>query len=411
MIYKKWSKALTNLISMTYKGGVAMTQDKMKRWRLILGEEVQDKLEELSQNDDTCNNLELTKEDMLLDNALSQIYSNENFGEIGGSETTGSGRGRSLPNASKWLGDIQDLFDKDIVTIIQNDAIERCGLKQLLLEPEVLENMEPDINLASTIMMIKDQIPAKNKDSVRRFIQKIVEQINKLLADDVRKVISAKLNKREHSPIPSATAIDFKYTINRNLKNYNQELGTIIPEKVYFFDRANKSESNKWTIILDIDKSGSMGESVIYSSVLSCILASISSIKTKVVAFDTEIVDLTEMCDDPVDLLYGFNLGGGTDINKSIGYCQTLIENPNKTIFFLISDLEEGGNLSSMLNRLEHMKASGVTIVCLLAISDSGKPYYDHSVAEKIGKIGINCFGCSPQQLPELLSNTLNQNF
>lgn len=283
----------------------------------------------------------------------------------------------------------------------------RCGLKQLLFEPELLENLEPDINLASTILMLKEQIPKRSKDSVRAFIKKIVEEINKLLEQDIRRAVTAAVNKRKHSPIPSAAALDYKMTISRNLKHYNPELRTIVPEHFYFFDRTSTTAANKWTIILDIDQSGSMGESVIYSSIISCILASMTSIKTRVVAFDTNIVDLTEKSDDPVDLLFGFQLGGGTDINKSVAYCEQFIENPSKTLFFLISDLEEGGNRAAFLRRMEEMKTSGVTVVSLLALADGGKPYYDAQMAQKIANLGIPCFGCTPQMLPTLLERAL----
>ena len=215
--------------------------------------------------------------------------------------------------------------------------------------------------------------------------------------------MTAAVNRKKHSPIPSAAALDYKMTISRNLKHYNQELKTIVPEHFYFFDRTTNSAANKWTVILDVDQSGSMGESMIYSSVLSCILASMSSLKTHIVAFDTNVVDLTEKCEDPVDLLFGFQLGGGTDINKSIAYCQTLIENPSKTILFLVSDLEEYGNRAAFVRRMEELKTSGVTVVCLLAIADKGKPYYDAQMAQKIAGLGIPCFACSPEMLPELL--------
>ena len=187
----------------------------------------------------------------------------------------------------------------------------------------------------------------------------------------------------------------------------NKELKKIIPEHYYFFERASTNPSSKFTVILDIDQSGSMGESVIYSSVMACILASIASLKTRVVAFDTEIVDLTEKSDDPVDLLYGFQLGGGTDINKSIKYCMKYIENPKKTIFFLISDLMEGGNRGGMLRNLEDMKEAGATVVCLLAISGDGQPYYDAQMAGKIASMGIPCFACNPEKLPLLLERVL----
>jgi len=285
----------------------------------------------------------------------------------------------------------------------------RCGLKQLIFEPELLENLEPDVNLAATILMLKDQIPKRSKESVRGFIKKIVEEINKLLEQDIRRAVTAAVNKRKHSPIPSAAALDYKMTISRNLKHYNPELKTIVPEHFYFFDRTSTTAANKWKVILDIDQSGSMGESVIYSSIMSCILASMSSLTTHIVAFDTNIVDLTEKCEDPVDLLFGFQLGGGTDIDKSVAYCQSLIENPSRTLFFLISDLMEGGNRAALLRRLEEMKASGVTVLCLLALADGGRPYYDAQIAQKIAGMVIPCFACNPQMLPELLERAFKR--
>ena len=293
------------------------------------------------------------------------------------------------------------------MTVIQGDAMNRCGLKQLIFEPELLENLEPDVNLASTILMLKDQIPKRSKESVRVFIKKIVEEINRLLEQDIKRVVTASLNRRSHSPIPSAAALDFKTTISRNLKHYNTKLKTIVPEHFYFFDRTSTTAANKWTVILDIDQSGSMGESVIYSSIISCILASMSSLKTRIVAFDTKVIDLTEKSDDPVDLLFGFQLGGGTNIDLSVAYCQQFIENPAKTLFFLISDLEEGGNRAALLRRLEEMKTSGVTVVCLLALADGGRPYYDAQMAQKIATMGIPCFACNPQMLPTLLERAL----
>lgn len=375
-------------------------EGQIRRWRLILGQESESRFSDMA-------DAALTKEQDLMDQALAAIYNRTESGGFGNSSGRGGGKGPSNPQISCWLGDVRSLFDKELVTVIQNDAMERCGLKQLLFEPELLENLEPDVSLASTILVLKDQIPKRSKESVRAFIKKIVDEINKLLEQDIRRAVTAAVNKKRHSPIPSAAALDYKMTIRRNLKHFNQELGTIVPEHFYFFDRTSTSAANKWTVILDIDQSGSMGESVIYSSIVSCILASMSSIKTRIVAFDTNIVDLTEKSDDPVDLLFGFQLGGGTDINKSVAYCEQFIENPSKTLFFLISDLEEGGNRAGFLRRMEEMKASGVTVVSLLALADGGKPYYDGQMAQKIANLGIPCFACNPQMLPVLLERAL----
>ena len=372
--------------------------ERMRRWRLILGSESSEQFNRMSDGKGTV----LSKEQELMDQALASIYNNSASGGFGGNGKEG-GKGPSNPQITKWLGDVRSLFDKDLVKIVQADAMERCGLKQLLFEPELLESIEPDVSLASTILMLKDQIPKRSKESVRLFIQKIVEEINKLLEADIRRAVTAAINKKNHSPIPSAAALDYKMTIRRNLKNYNRELQTIIPEHFYFFDRTTVSASRQWHVILDIDQSGSMGESVIYSSIMSCILASMSSIQTHVVAFDTNVVDLTEKSDDPVDLLFGFQLGGGTDIDKSVAYCERFVENPKKTLFFLITDLYEGGNRASLLRRLGELKDAGVTVVCLLSIADGGKPYYDVQMAERVASLKIPCFACNPQMLPVLL--------
>lgn len=374
---------------------------RIKRWRLILGVESEERFTSMNANEKPG----LSEEQIMMDQALAAIYNRSEAGGFG--QGRGAGNGPSNPKISKWLGDVRTLFEKDLVTVIQSDAIERCGLRQLIFEPELLENLEPDIGLASTLLILKDQIPKRSKESARAFIAKIVEEINKLLEADIRRAVTSAINRRLHSPIPSASALDFQLTIRRNLKNYNKELGTIVPEHFYFFDRTTTAASRQWTVILDVDQSGSMGESVIYSSIMSCILASIASIRTHIVAFDTNIVDLTEKCDDPVDLLFGFQLGGGTNIDQSVAYCQKFVENPSKTLFFLITDLEEGGNRASLMNRLKELKESGVTVVCLLAIADGGKPYYDAQMAEKVARIGIPCFACNPEMLPLLLQRAL----
>lgn len=373
------------------------TNDRLRRWRLILGSEAQKRMEGMGDGPD------LSQEDLMMDTALDAIYNRDMKFGFGG----GAGKGASSPQISRWLGDVRTLFDKDIVKIIQSDAMERCGLKQLIFEPKLLENIEPDMHMASMILTLKDQIPKKSKENAREFIRKIVEQINALLETDLKRAVTASINRKLHSPIPSASALDFQTTIRKGIKDYNTKLKKIIPQKYYFFERSATTAANKYTVILDIDQSGSMGESVIYSSIMSCILASMSAIKTKVVAFDTNIVDLSEKCEDPIDLLFGFTLGGGTDIEKSIKYCTKYIENPKKTIFFLISDLEEGGNRAGLLRRLTQMKEDGVIVICLLAISDSGKPYYDANMAQRIANNGIPCFAAAPQMLPRLLEKAM----
>lgn len=372
---------------------------QVKRWRLILGASVQDQLS-------SCvSGMELSAEQMEMDQALAAIYDEtEESGEA--QSRRSAGLGASAPRLAKWLGDIRTYFKEDVVCIIQQDAIEKKGLKQLLFEPETLKTIQPNVQLVGTLMSLSGQIPERAKETARMVVRAVVDEIKLQLEQQIRQAVMGALNRREHTPIPHASSIDWKWTIGRNLKNYQPGLQTIVPERVYFYSRAQRT--NSWTVIVDMDQSGSMADSVVYGAVMGSIFASIPALKTRVIAFDTEVVDLTEKCgDDPVNMLFGVQLGGGTDINKSVAYCQQFIEDPTKTLFIMITDLFEGGNQSQLVRRLEEMVGNGVTCICLLALADHGKPMFDEALAKKLAGIGIPCFACNPNRIPELLDRAI----
>lgn len=380
------------MISILETGDMEIQQ---KRWRLILGQAAE---KNLAGSDAPSL---LSEDEILMDEALAALYNPDRTGGLGQSGGI---------RLAKWLGDVRASFPDDVVSVIQNDAIERKGLSELLFEPETLRTIKPSIEMVAALMALKGKIPERTKDAARELVKSVVEDIKKLLENDIRRAVKGALNRRERTLLPGGPqSIDWNYTIRRNLKNYQPDRKTIIPERFYFFDR--KKNSQQWTIILDIDQSGSMANSVIYASIIGSIFASIPALKTHVVAFDDKVVDLTEQANlDPVDLLFGIQLGGGTDINKSLAYCQSFIEDPSKTIFIVVTDLYEGGNQAAMLRRMKEMHESGVTVLTLLALSDQGVPSYDQGNAAKLAAMGIPCFGCSPNLLPELLEDILKSN-
>jgi len=378
---------------------MAVDPAQISRWRMILGKESSDALGAC------CGGAPvLSPEQALMDEALAAIY-DETEGD-GESKQRQAGLGGSAPRMAKWLGDIRTYFTEDVVTVIQQDAIERKGMKQLLFEPEMLRNVQPNVQLVSTLLALKGQIPERTKETARMVVRSVVEKIKLALEQKIRQAVMGALNRRAHSPIPNVSSIDWKWTIGRNLKNYSPQLQTIVPERVYFYNRAQRA--NNWTVIVDMDQSGSMADSVVYGSVCGAIFASLPALNTRVVAFDTEVVDLTEKCGtDPVDMLFGVQLGGGTDINKSVAYCEPFITDPRRTLFILITDLYEGGNQAQLVRRMADMVGSGVRCICLLALSDSGVPSFDEGLAKKLSVLGIPCFGCTPQRLPELMEGAL----
>ena len=378
--------------------------DKFQRWRLVLGKKVEDQMSGLRSGAGGGPGGTLSKEMSDIDGALGAIYDlDEKQPEERGKR--GAGLGSSRPRLAAGLGDIRKYFELDVVVVIQQDAIERKGLRELLFEPETLSQITPSVELVGTLLSLKGMIPDKTKDTARQVVRAVVEEIKKLLAAAIERAVRGALNRSRHQPIPSLPNMDWRRTIQANLKNYIPERHTIIPDHFYFY--ARQQRRREWNVIVCMDQSGSMAESVVYASVMGAIFASIPALETHVIAFDTEVVDLTAQCDDPVDLLFGVQLGGGTDINRAVTYCQGLMHDPRKTLFILITDLYEGGNHTKLVQRIAEMSAAGVRGVCMLALSDSGIPSYDERLARQFADAGMPCLGCTPRVLPEVLAAML----
>ncbi len=367
-------------------------EQHQKRWRLILGGGDADGI--------GCS---LSGLEQGMDNCLSAVYGD-------GANNGGGKRGSlnaSAPNVTRWLGDIRQYFPSSVVRVIQQDAIERLGLRQLLLEPEVLQAVEADIHLVATLISLKNVIPGKTKSTARLVVAKVVDELLRRLQQPMQQAVKGALNRSIRNRRPRLQEIDWNRTIRANIKNYLPEYNAIVPEIRIGYGRKRSALKE---VVLCIDQSGSMAPSVVYSSIFAAVMASIPALSTRMVVFDTSIVDLTaELHDDPVDLLFGLQLGGGTDINRAVGYCQGLISRPEDTVFILISDLYEGGNGKEMLKRVASLVASGVQVISLLALSDEGAPFYDHDMAAQFAALGIPTFACTPDQFPELMANALSK--
>ena len=381
-------------------------EERLRRWRIVLGGGM------------AC---QLSGRDARKDGVLGQLYGRARRDKLKrlhgkgqpGKQLKGKERSQfggmeaSMPDVSRWLGDIREYFPEPVVEVLQQDAIEVIGLKKLLTQKEILEQIQPDVNLVATLLTLKDVIPDETKDSARILVRKVVEDLMRRLENPLREAIRGALNRANRTRRPRHHDIDWNRTIRANLKHYLAEYQTIIPELLIGFGRKRNEAPHH--IIICIDQSGSMAASMVYSSIFGAVMASIPAIKTHLVVFDTSVVDMTPHLHDPVDLLFGTTLGGGTDIQGAIAYCQTLIENPQRTTLVLISDLIEGGSHERLFQRTKHLIDSGVQLVCLLALSDRGEPSFSREIAAEISSQGSVAFACTPDLFPELMAATLNR--
>ncbi len=373
------------MVNKTERDPQSLSDDeRLRRGRLVLGGGAAD-----------GTGVGLRGDDLKIDDALTALYDSERRG----------GLGASAPNIARWLGDIRTYFPTSVVQLLQRDALERLDLRQMLLQPELLATVEPNVHLVADLMALKSVMPTKTRETARQVVRRVVEELQRKLANPTRQAILGSLNRARRNRRPRHNEIDWQRTIRANLKHYQPRYRTIIPETRIGYGRKRSALRD---IILCVDQSGSMGASVVYSGIFGAVLASLPAVQTRMVVFDTEVVDLTDELQDPVDLLFGVQLGGGTDINRAMSYCQGLVRRPQETILVLISDLYEGGSREDMLKRAAALAGSGVQLIALLALSDDGAPSYDHSIAAALAALGAPSFACTPDLFPDLMAAAIN---
>jgi Mg-chelatase subunit ChlD len=376
-------------------GGEREDTERLRRWRLLLGAPAAEAIE-------GADGTKLSQADQAVDAALAALYDRPEDDADRRGRRRSAGLGASAPSVARWLGDIRTYFPSSVVQVMQRDAIDRLQLRQLLLEPEMLASVQPDVHLVGTLLSLSSVMPEATKETARQVVRTVVEEIERRIRRATQAAVTGAVSRATRTRRPRPRDIDWNKTIAANLSRYQPEYRTVIPERLIGYGRRQQVVARD--IVLAIDQSGSMASSVVYASVFGAVLASIRAVRTSMVVFDTAVVDLTEKLADPVDVLFGVQLGGGTDINQAVAYAQTLITRPRDTVFVLISDLFEGGDEDQMLARVAAMKAEGVQVVALLALSDDGAPAYDSANAAALAELDVPAFACTPDAFPDLLA-------
>lgn len=371
-----------------------------QRWRLILGKYADTRLNGHS------GAARLEGQYGRMDQALDYLYGREYQGR-GLREATGPGSlDPSQLKVVDWLGEVRELFPRDTVEVIEKHALERYGLTELVTDPQTLERLEPNQALLRTLLSLRGQLQPQVMHTVRRIIRHVIEEIRRQLEPEVRQALSGRLNRFRHSPMAVAQNFDPAGTLRRNLRHYNRERNQLVVEQLLFFER--NTRRLPWDIILCIDQSGSMVDSIIHSAVMAGILAGLPAFRVKLVVFDTSIVDLSDHVDDPVETLMRVQLGGGTHIAQAVRYCGQLIENPQRTVLVLITDFCEGAPPGELVGAVKALAEARVKLLGLAALDGAANPVYDRQMAERLAACGMEIAALTPQRLAHWLVKVIS---
>ncbi|SHO44077.1 VWA domain-containing protein [Anaerocolumna xylanovorans] len=360
---------------------------QLNKWRLLLGKYAKEHI--------SFEGADLHYMDM--EELLDYLYERE-YGEDSGVRKEG-GSGDSNLTVSDWLNKIRELFPKETVEILERHALENYGMSELLTDKEVLEKLEPNRELLKTILQLKSLMKGEVLETARRIVKKVADELMKKLEQDMKKSLLGRLDRSKASHVPSIRNLDIKKTISANLKNYDMESKQLVLKRIYFNSRVKKYHT--WRIILAVDESGSMLDSVIHSAVMAGIFARLPMLDTRLVIFDTNVVDLSGYIEDPVETLMSVQLGGGTDIAGALAYCEGLIDNPSRTMVVLISDLYEGGGYQRLYSVGKGIIEAGAKLIALTSLDMEANPNYDRNAAAHLASLGAHVAAMTPEGLAD----------
>lgn len=370
----------------------------LNRWRLVLGS-MSDNSLSFSGSDREI----LSFEDM--EQLLDYLYSHAQGDDVRGESISdrSGGLGESQLTAAKWITKVRELFPKQTAEVLERHALDEFKMTELLTDKKVLEQMKPDMSLLKTVLQLKHLMKGEVLETAKKIARAVAEELSEKLAQSTRQALTGRLDRNSRSPVRSAHNIDIHKTIRRNLKNYDKENETLVLKDVYFSSRVKKY--NKKTVIIAVDESGSMLGSVIYSAVMAQIISKLPFAEIKLVIFDTEIVDLSGMVEDPVEVMMSVQLGGGTDIGKALSYCESLIQTPSDTCVLCVTDLCEGGYPHILLNTAQNIMTSGAKLSFLTALDECANPVYDKNMGQRLADMGAFVGAMTPDRLGDYIGS------
>lgn len=369
----------------------------MERWRLILGEA----------GNACLGGRPLSQTALGRDAALDWLYGRDEELARRDVRTRSGGDGPSQLTTVDWLGQIVKLFPKETVERLERDAVERYNIPDVLTDPDVLSRIEPNPTLLKAVLRTKHLMNPQVLALARRIVTAVVQQLMERLAVTVRQSFAGARSRRP-SRFQQARNFDMRRTIRANLGHYQPEQRRLLIEEAYFFGRTRR-QLETWQFILLVDQSGSMVGSVIHAAVTAACLWGLPGIRTHLVAFDTDIVDLTSDVDDPVELLLKVQLGGGTDIARAVTYGAGLIDNPRRAIVALVTDFYEGGSPSTLVRAVRRLVEQGSHVLGLAALDEEANPAYDRQTAQMLADVGAHVGAMTPAHLGEFVAETVGR--
>ncbi|MEU3462866.1 VWA domain-containing protein [Streptomyces sp. NPDC006733] len=268
---------------------------------------------------------------------------------------------------------------------MEADLVKRMHLREVLADPRLAARLTPSMSLIEQLLRDKNNLSDVALANAKSLIRRFVDEVAEVLRTQVEKASVGALD-RSIPPKRVFRNLDLDRTIWKNLTNWSPEDERLYVDRLFYRHTARRTTPQR--LIVVVDQSGSMLDSMVNCTILASIFAGLPKVDVHLIAYDTRAVDLTPWVHDPFETLLRTNLGGGNDGPVAMAMARPKITEPRNTVMVWISDFYEFNRSQPLFEGIEAVHRSGVKFIPVGSVTSSGRQEVNPWFRERFKALG-----------------------
>ncbi|MEU1088452.1 VWA domain-containing protein [Streptomyces sp. NPDC005892] len=286
---------------------------------------------------------------------------------------------------------------------LEADLVRRMRLREVLADPKLAARLTPSMSLIEQLLRDKNNLDGVALANAKSLIRRFVDEVAHVLRTQVEKATVGPLD-RSVPPKRVFRNLDIDRTIWKNLTNWSPEEERLYVDRLYYRHTTRKTTPQR--LIVVVDQSGSMVDSMVNCTILASIFAGLPKVDVHLVAYDTKALDLTPWVHDPFETLLRTRLGGGTDGTVAMALAQPKIAEPRNTVVVWISDFYEW-QCEPLFESMAALHRSGVKFIPVGSVTSAGRGSVNPWFRERFKDLGTPVLSGHIRKLVHELKNFL----
>ncbi|WP_068054325.1 VWA domain-containing protein [Nocardia xishanensis] len=294
---------------------------------------------------------------------------------------------------------------RGVLADLEADLVSRMRLREVLADPALASQLTPSMSLLEQLLRDKANLSGVALANAKSLIRRYVEQVAEVLRTQVQQTTAGTID-RSVPPKRILRNLDVDRTIWKNLTNWNPEDERLYVDRLFYRQTAKRTVPARMIVV--VDQSGSMVDSMVNCTILASIFAGLPKVDVHLIAYDTRAIDLTPWVHDPFEVLLRTNLGGGNDGPVAMAMAQPKIVDPTNTVLVWISDFYEFDRSQPLYESMQAVHRNGVKLIPVGSVNSSGHQSVNPWFRERLKAMGTPVISGRIQKLVFELKNFLD---